>query len=165
MGRKTTPASSLSEYDPLIKAQAKKMGWDWRLLASIIYQESHFKPDLVSEKGAFGLMQLMPGTMENYGIDNESSVEEQLAAAGKLLMHFSRELPESICDSVERSNFILASYNAGMGYILEARRKAERHGMNPDLWTDNVEFYTPKQTFYFVKEVTKRYSHYKALIE
>ena len=165
VGRKTTPASSLSEYDPLIKAQAKKMGWDWRLLASIIYQESHFKPDLVSEKGAFGLMQLMPGTMENYGIDNESSVEEQLAAAGKLLMHFSRELPESICDSVERSNFILASYNAGMGYILEARRKAERHGMNPDLWTDNVEFYTPKQTFYFVKEVTKRYSHYKALIE
>jgi len=165
VGRKAEPTSRLSDYDPLIKAQAKKMGWDWRLLASIIYQESHFKPDLVSEKGAFGLMQLMPVTMENYGIDYDSSVEEQLAAAGKLLMHFSNELPESINDSIERSYFILASYNAGMGHILEARLKAERQGKDPDVWTDNVEHFTPKQTYYFVKEVTKRFSHYKALIE
>lgn len=164
-GRQAEPTSRLSEYDPLIKAQAKKMGWDWRLLASIIYQESHFKPDLVSEKGAFGLMQLMPVTMENYGIDYDSSVEEQLAAAGKLLMHFSNELPESINDSIERSYFILASYNAGMGHVKEARLKAERKGKNPDVWTDNVEQFTPRQTYFFVKEVTKRFSHYKALIE
>ena len=65
----------ISRYDKSIKAEAEKYGWDWRLLASIIYQESHFKPDLESEKGAFGLMQLMPVTMEKYGIDYESSIE------------------------------------------------------------------------------------------
>ena len=157
--------SHISQYDKLIKAQAQKMGWDWRLLASIIYQESHFKPDLESDMGAYGLMQLMPVTMDNYGIDYDSSVEEQLEAGGKLLLHFDRNLPASIYDSLEREKFILASYNAGMGHVLESRLAAERHGKNPDLWTDNVEFFCPKQTFYFVKEVTKRYSHYKALIE
>lgn len=155
----------ISRYDNIIRAEAKKTGWDWRLLASIIYQESHFKPDLESDKGAFGLMQLMPVTMEKYGIDYESSVEAQLEAGVKVLSHFNRELPESITDSIERIHFVLASYNAGMGNVLEARRRAEKHGKNPNVWFDNVEFYTPKQTYFFVKDITKRYSHYKTLIE
>lgn len=155
----------ICQYDNLIRAEAKKIGWDWRMLASIIYQESHFKPDLESDKGAYGLMQLMPVTMEKYGIDYDSSVEEQLAAGGKVLLHFGRELPESISDSLERGNFILACYNSGMGHVLESRHIAEKHGKDPDVWTDNVEFYTPKQTYYFVKDITKRYAYYKALIE
>ena len=155
----------ISQYDNLIRAEARKIGWDWRLLASIIYQESHFKPDLESEMGAYGLMQLMPVTMDKYGVDYDSSVEEQLAAGGKLLLHFDHNLPESISDSLEREKFMLACYNAGMGHVLESRIAAERHGKDPNLWTDNVEFFGPKQTYYFVKEVTKRFSHYKALIE
>lgn len=152
-------------YDELFKAEAAKYGWDWRLLASIIYQESHFKSDLESDKGAYGLMQLMPVTMEKYGIDYESSVEEQLEAGIKVLNHFNRELPESITDSVERIHFILASYNAGMGHVLEARHRAEKHGKDSNIWTNNVDFYTPRQTYFFVQEITKRYSHYKNLIE
>lgn len=157
--------SHISQYDNLIKAEAKRMGWDWRLLASIIYQESHFKLDLESEQGAYGLMQLMPVTMDKYGIDYDSSVEEQLEAGGKLLLHFDQNLPASISDTLEREKFMLACYNAGMGHVLESRLAAEKHGKDPNLWTDNVEFFGPKQTYYFVKEVTKRYSHYKALIE
>lgn len=155
----------ICRYDQIIKAEAEKYGWDWRLLASIIYQESHFKPDLESDKGAYGLMQLMPVTMEKYGIDYESSVQEQLEAGVKVLNHFNRELPETITDSLERIHFILASYNAGMGHVLEARHRAEKHGKDPNIWIDNVEFYTPKQTYFFVREITKRYSHYKNLIE
>lgn len=155
----------LSCYDEIIRAEADMAGIDWRLLASIIYQESHFKPHLESPRGAYGLMQLMPVTMRKYGITHESPVEDQIAAGIKLLKHFDQELPESISDSVERRNFILASYNAGMGHVLEARHRAERHGKDPNRWTDNVEFYTPKQTYYFVKEITKRYHHYQSLIE
>ena len=155
----------ICRYDDIIKAEARKYGWDWRLLASIIYQESHFKPDLESDKGAYGLMQLMPVTMEKYGIDYESTIEEQLEAGVKVLNHFNRELPETITDSLERIHFILASYNAGMGHVLEARHRAEKHGKDPNIWIDNVEFYTPKQTYFFVREITKRYSHYKNLIE
>ena len=155
----------ICRYDELIQAEAEKTGWDWRLLASIIFQESNFKPHLMSDMGAFGLMQLMPVTMKKYGIDYDSPVEAQLEAGIKVLNHFDRNLPETISDSLERINFILACYNAGMGHILEARHRAVKHDKDPDVWIDNVEYYVPKQTYFFVREITKRYSHYKNLIE
>lgn len=155
----------ISRYDDLIKAEAKKMGWDWRLMAAIIYQESRFKPDLESDRGAYGLMQLMPTTMERYGIDCDASIAEHLEAGGKLLLYLDKALPESITDTLERQKFVLAAYNAGLGHVLETRKKAERNGKNPDIWTDNVDAFNPRQTYRFVKDVTKRYEHYKALIQ
>ena len=156
---------SISPFDKLIKAEAERIHWDWRLLASIIYQESRFRPDLESEQGAYGLMQLMPIVMENYGIDYDSPPEDQLEAAGKLLLHIERELPESITDSLERQKFVLACYNAGLGHVMESRERAAKNGLNPDVWEDNVERYNPRQTYHFVRDVIKRYTHYKALIE
>lgn len=158
-------ATHICQYDDLIRAEANKIGWDWRLIASIIYQESHFKPDLVSSKGAFGLMQLMPAAMSKYGIDQNATVKEQLEVGGILLTHLYREISEIIPDSLERMNFVLASYNTGMGHVLDYREKALKNGYDPNVWDDNVERYSPRQTIIFVKEVTKRYSHYKALIE
>lgn len=155
----------ISQYDDLIKNEASRMGWDWRLIAAIIYQESRFNPQLESRKGAYGLMQLMPVVMDRYDIDDESTLEEHLEAGGKLLLHLEEKLPESITDSLERQHFILAAYNAGLGQVLEARRKAEEQGLDPDAWTNNVERNVPRQTYRFVKEVSKRYSHYKVLIE
>ncbi len=157
--------NSISPFDKLIKAEAERIHWDWRLLASIIYQESRFRPDLESDQGAYGLMQLMPIVMENYGIDYDSPPEDQLEAAGKLLLHIEQELPESITDSLERQKFVLACYNAGLGNVMEARERAAKKGKDPDVWEDNVEHYTPRQTYHFVRDVIKRYSHYKALIE
>lgn len=168
-GRNTTKThidnKHICEYDNLIKAEAKKIHWDWRLIASIIYQESRFKPDLESVQGAYGLMQLMPIVMETYDIDYESPPEDQLRAAGKLLLQIENELPESIVDSLERQKFVLASYNAGLGNVLESRQKAERNGKDPDVWEENVEMYCPRQTYHFVRDILERYSHYKVLIE
>lgn len=155
----------ISPYDNLIKKVAGKMGWDWRLLASIIYQESRFKEDLESSRGAYGPMQLMPVIMDYYDVDTSSSIEEHLEAGGKLLLSLEKGLPESIADSLERQKFVLASYNAGLGGISEARKTAKKKGKNPDVWDDNVECYVKRQTQLFVKNVLKRYSHYKALIE
>ena len=155
----------ISPYDDIIKKEAHRIHWDWRLIASIIYQESRFKPDLESSMGAYGLMQLMPVVMENYGIDYDSSPEDQIRAGGKLLQHIENELPESICDSLERQKFILASYNTGLGNIMEIRKKTENDGKDPDVWDSNAELYCPRQTYRFVRDVLERYSHYKALIE
>lgn len=155
----------ISPYDDIIKKEAARINWDWRLIASIIYQESRFKPDLESSMGAYGLMQLMPVVMENYNIDYDSPPEDQIRAGGKLLRHFEDELPESICDSLERQKFVLASYNTGLGNVLEIRRKTENDGKDPDVWEDNAELYCPRQTYRFVRDVLERYSHYKALIE
>lgn len=155
----------ISPYDDLIRKVAGEMDWDWRLLASIIYQESRFKEDLESSRGAYGPMQLMPVIMDRYDVDYNSTIEEHLQAGGKLLLTLEEALTDIIADPVERQKFVLASYNAGLGGVQEARRMAEKKGKDPDIWDDNVERYTRRQTTLFVKNVLKRYSHYKALIE
>ena len=157
--------TEICQYDDLIRAEAEKIGWDWRLIASIIYQESHFKPDLINHKGAFGLMQLMPITMEKYHIGYDATVEEQLEVGGKVLVHLDRKLSEVIVDSLERLNFVLASYNSGFNRVMSLRELALKHGKDPNVWADNVEHYSPRQTRAFVKEITQRHQYYKETIE
>lgn len=180
----TEPSEHISQYDAAIKKTAKAIGWDWRLLASVIYQESRFMPDLESSQGACGLMQLMPAVMESYGIDYDSSPEEQIEAGGKVIKHFDEALAGSVSDSIERTKFVLASYNAGLGHILDAQRLAEKYGKDPAVWDNNVDYFILNksksqyyndtcckhgplrgtETYRFVEEVIERYNHYKALI-
>lgn len=178
--RNKPKAGQLSEFDPLIKKTAKKIGWDWRLLASLICQESHFKLDLESDKGAFGLMQLMPVVMEKYGIDYDSSPEEQIEAGGKLLAYLGECFENRVADSTERVKFVLAAYNAGLGHVYDAQRLAAKYGSAPDIWDDNVDYYILNkskyrndtccragylrgtETYRFVEEVLDRYYQYQA---
>lgn len=175
----------ISEYDAAIKKTAKEIGWDWRLLASIIYQESRFMNDLESDKGAYGLMQLMPVVMEKYGIDYDSSPEEQIAAGGKVIKYLDDVLSGSVTDSIERAKFVLAGYNAGLGHVLDAQRLAAKYGKDPAVWDNNVDFFIlnkskaqyyndtcckcgllrGSETYRFVEEVTERYHHYQVLIQ
>lgn len=181
----TKKQSQLSEYDKYIKKTAQSIGWDWRLLASLIYQESRFKTELESEKGAYGLMQLMPVVMEQYDIDHDSSPEEQIAAGGKLIRHLDKRLERRVSDSAQRVKFVLAAYNAGLGHVYDAQRLAEKYGKESDVWNDNVDFFILNksksqyyndtccrngylrgdQTYRFVEEVIKRYHHYKTIID
>ncbi len=174
----------LSPYDDLIKKAAKQVGWDWRLLASVIYQESEFKPNVVSWVGARGLMQLMPDVMEKYGVDSTSSPEVQIMAGTNYLKSLFRQLPDSISDSTERIKFVLAAYNTGMGHVFDARRLAAKYHKNPNIWTDNVDYFIlhlsekkyyndpvvrngyvrGKETYNFVVEICQRYKIYKTLI-
>lgn len=173
----------ISPYDKTIRKVCKNTEWDWRLLASIIYQESRFKPDLTSTKGAYGLMQLMPVVMEKYGIDSTSSCEEQVRAGVKLLTDIRKKLPETITDSTEIIKFTLAAYNCGMGHLLDARRLAEKYDKDPNVWTNNVDYYILNkskyykdtlcrngylrgtETYNFVEDVLERHKHYIALIK
>ena len=182
---KSLSGDHISFFDDVIKKTANEIGWDWRLLASLIFQESRFKMDLESEKGAFGLMQLMPVVMEKYGIDYEATPEQQLWAGGQLLSQLDNSLAEKVTDSVERVKFVLAAYNAGLGHIYDAQRLAEKYGKYPDVWDDNVDYFilnkSKKQyyndtcckagplrgieTYRFVEEVLDRYYQYQASFE
>ncbi|MCF8236207.1 MAG: transporter substrate-binding domain-containing protein [Bacteroidales bacterium] len=174
----------ISKYDEIIKRVSEKYGLDWRLLASLIYQESAFQPDVRSWVGAYGLMQLMPGTAATYGVDTSSSIEEQISAGVKFLMWLDEQLPEDI-DEEERIKFILASYNAGIAHVFDARRLAEKFDKDPNVWDENVDYYLlnkSKPEFYrdsvvkygycrgeepynFVTEILERYEHYKNVLE
>lgn len=179
---KKLSSDHISFFDDLIKKTAKEIGWDWRLLASLIYEESHFKLDLESESGAFGLMQLMPVVMEKYGIDYDATPEEQIRVGGQLLVHLDQSLQDRVTDSTERVKFVLAAYNAGLGNVFDAQRLAEKYGKYPDVWDDNVDFFIlnkskpqyyndtccksgylrGSETYRFVQEILDRYYQYQA---
>jgi len=174
----------LSPYDEIIKKAAVKLGWDWRMLASMIYQESQFKPTVRSWVGAYGLMQLMPETMQEFNVDTTSSPGAQIKAGIRLLRSFENQLPGTITDSVERIKFTLASYNGGLGHILDARRLAAKNGKNPNKWSGNVDYFVLHlsekkyyhdpvvrngymrgwETYQFVNEIFDRYQRYRTLI-
>ncbi|MFC2107674.1 transporter substrate-binding domain-containing protein [Bacteroidota bacterium] len=174
----------ISQYDEIIKRISKKYDWDWRLLASMIYQESRFHAKVKSWMGAFGIMQLMPNTAAVYGVDTTSSVEDQIAAGVKFIKWIDRQLPESIDDPEERTKFILAAYNVGIAHVYDGRRLAEKYGKDPDRWTENVDQFilkksNPKyyndlvvrygyargeETFKYVVEIIDRYEHYKKVL-
>ncbi|NOX87043.1 MAG: transporter substrate-binding domain-containing protein [Chlorobi bacterium] len=175
----------LSPYDDYIKEASRIVGWDWRLLASMIYQESEFKPNVRSWVGAYGLMQLMPETLKKYGLDTLSPPKDQIVAGAKYLRSLERQLPAEVTDSVERIKFVLASYNAGLGHILDARRLAVKYGRDPNVWEDNVDFFVKNlsdkfyyhdevvrngylrgdETYNFVNEIFDRFEDYKNLIK
>ncbi|MFC2084472.1 transporter substrate-binding domain-containing protein [Bacteroidota bacterium] len=174
----------ISAFDDLIKKYSKELNWDWRMLASLIYQESQFKSDVNSWAGARGLMQLMPATAELYGVEDLQDPHENLKAGISYLSYLDKFWSEMVPDSLERIKFVLASYNIGPGHIVDARNLAEKYGADPEIWFYNVEVYLLKkssQRFYndevvklgyakgtetvkYVKEVLDRFEHYKQFI-
>jgi membrane-bound lytic murein transglycosylase F len=175
----------ISEYDKHIKKHSKHIDWDWRLLASLIYQESRFNPQVTSWAGAFGLMQLMPTTARRFGATHSGPPEEHIKAGVKFIKWIDNQLIDSIPDTDERIKFILASYNVGLGHVLDARRLAQAHGGNPNIWDNQVdeflrnksnpEYYNSElvkygycrgdETYNYVKEVMRRYELYKRVIQ
>ena len=130
----------ISHYDDLFKKYAQEIGWDWRMLASLAYTESNFDTTAVSWAGAKGLMQLMPATARAMGVPagKEQNPEESIKAAVKYIAATDRSF-NMIPDKQERLNFILASYNAGLGHIYDAMALAKKYGKNNLVWKDNVE--------------------------
>lgn len=138
--------NKLSPYDKLIKEGAEELGWDWRLLAAVIYQESRFEPEGESWAGARGLMQLMPETAERYGVTDLSDPGESIRAGVNYLKYLDDYWSKMIDDDEERKKFVLASYNAGLGHILDAQRLALKYGTEPTRWEGHVANYLLKKS-------------------
>jgi membrane-bound lytic murein transglycosylase F len=174
----------LSRYDDLIKKYSATIKWDWRLLASLVCQESHFNPGVKSWAGAYGLMQIMPVTAREFGIDVKASPENNIKAGIKYIKYLNSVFASKIPDESERIHFILASYNAGPGHVIDAMNLAEKYGMDPHKWYGNVAVWMLKksdpkyfkdpvvksgyfkgiESVAFVTEVLDRYEHYKNLV-
>lgn len=180
----TLNSGKVSEYDDLIKKFSNDIKWDWRLLAALICQESGFHNDAISGAGAYGLMQIMPGTGENFGIDITSSPQNNVKAGTLYINWLHSIFDQLIPDEKERISFILASYNAGPGHILDAMELARKHGKDPQKWEGNVAVWLLKKSdprYYndivvksgyfkgtesvaFVSEILDRYEHYKNIV-
>ena len=176
---------SLSPYDHAIKKFSKKLGWDWRLMAAMIYQESHFNPDAESWAGACGLMQLIPATAKRFGLDTLiASPIQNIEAGTNFLIHLDRFWKDFIPDTNERIKFVLASYNVGLGHVIDARSLAVKYEKDPNVWDNNVDFFLlnkskPKyyndevvkygycrgeEPYNYVKNILNRLEHYRNVL-
>jgi len=138
--------AKLSPYDDLIKDGAMRLGWDWRLLASVVYQESHFIPTGESWAGAKGLMQLMPETAKRFGAVDPSDPKQSIRAGVGFLRYLDKYWAKRVPDKDERLKFILASYNAGLSHITDAYKLTEKYGGNATQWEGHVMDYLLKKS-------------------
>lgn len=129
-------SSKISPYDQLIKTYAGKLGWDWRMLAAVIYQESKFSINTVSHRGATGLMQVMPSTAEYYGISDLLDPEENIKAGTMHLARLQKLYSEDDMTDMEKFKFVLASYNAGEGRIADCRNLAAARNLDNTRWDE-----------------------------
>ncbi len=123
---------NLSRYSPFIKAAAKKYGFDWRLIAAQIYQESHLNPRAKSRAGARGLMQLLPSTASSLDVNDIYNPVENINGGVRYLKKLYDRFDQA--DATNRLLIALAAYNAGQGHIQDARNLAVRKNLDPDLW-------------------------------
>ncbi len=174
----------ISGYDELIQTTSRHYGLDWRLVASVVFQESQFDAEAVSWAGATGLMQLMPETAETMGVSDIYDPAENIRGGIKLLAWLDAQFAKEISNSDERTKFVLAAYNVGLGHVRDAQRLAEKFGRDPLKWKDNVDFYLlnksvpiyyndpvvrwgyarGREPYEFVNSVLSHFGHYANLL-
>lgn len=174
---------SLSPYDDLIKQNAKKLNWDWLMLASMVMQESKFNPRATSWVGAQGLLQLMPSTAKHFGITKRTDPEQSLNGGTRYLLSLEKRWQENMEDQGDLVEFVLASYNVGIGHIIDARALVTKNGGNRDSWEEvskylellaKKKYYTDsvvklgycrgEEPVNYVEQIKNRYAIYKDLI-
>ena len=176
----------ISHFDHLFKKYAPEVGWDWRVIASLAYNESNFDTTAVSWVGAKGLMQLMPRTARLMGIPEgkEQNPEESVKAATKYLAQIARSF-NKVTNPEEKMKFVLGAYNAGIGHVFDAMALAEKYGKNKYIWDENVAsfillksneeyfndpvckngYFRGRETYNFVKDILGRAEMYKQKIK
>jgi len=169
----------ISEYDDLIKQYTENLPWDWRLTASLIYQESQFNPGASSWAGATGLMQLMAPTARDLGVTDRTNPEQSLEGGTKYLKQLWERFG-AVPDSIQRIKFTMAAYNCGYGHVVDAQSLAQKKDLDIYQWDNNVDemilaLSYPKnyndpvvkygyvkgiEPYTYVDQIFKRYEHY-----
>lgn len=180
------PSYLISRFDDIMRKVGEEQGQDWRFMSAIAYSESRFIENLESYQGAKGIMQIRPVVARHFNVpvDTISDTETNVRLAGMLLSELGAmlRLPKSTPEQ-DRLSIILASYNAGIGHVLDARRLARAEGANPNSWADVSRYLELKstpdyyemdivkcgkftgsgQTISYVKQVMRKYNQYKSL--
>ncbi len=127
--------SRLPRYRPWFEEAGAQWGVDWRLLAAIGYQESHWRANAVSPTGVRGIMMLTQATADYLGIDDRTDPKNSIFGGAQ---YFARQT-ERVADTVgepDRTWMALAAYNVGFNHVKDARLIVEWQGGDPDSWID-----------------------------
>ncbi len=125
--------SVLPTFRSLFEKYASEI--DWKLLAAIAYQESHWNPQATSPTGVRGLMMLTRATAEGLGVTDRLDPEQSIQGGALYLQRLMEKVPDTVPED-ERIWFALAAYNMGWGHMLDARKLTKSQQGNPDSWVD-----------------------------
>jgi membrane-bound lytic murein transglycosylase F len=125
--------NTLPDIKPLFEKYATSI--DWRLLAAISYQESHWNPQATSPTGVRGMMMLTRNTAESLDVGDRTDPEQSIRGGSQYLQNMMEKVPQTIPED-ERIWFALAAYNMGYAHMLDVRKLTARQGGNPDSWAD-----------------------------
>jgi len=127
--------SRLPRYRPWFEEAGNMNGVDWRLLAAIGYQESHWRSHAVSPTGVRGIMMLTQATADYLDIEDRMDPESSIFGGARFYARQSERIPDSV-DEPDRTWMALAAYNVGFNHIRDARQIVEWQGGDPDTWVD-----------------------------
>lgn len=153
----------ISAYDELMQQISREEGTDWRLMSAIAYHESRFTADIVSNRGARGLMQIMPVVARHFQVEPEKLLdpETNVRLANQLLNQLDKMMQIPAGTPYEdRMSLILAAYNGGIGHISDARRLARHHGENPNSWEDVSRYLELKADPAYYEQEVVRYGRF-----
>jgi membrane-bound lytic murein transglycosylase F len=128
-------ATRLPQYRHWFKDAAAEVGVDWRLLAAVGYQESHWNPLATSPTGVRGLMMLTEQTARSLGVSDRLDPRQSIFGGARYVVWIRNQIPKRILEP-DRTWFTLAAYNVGFGHLEDARVLTQMHGKDPDSWSD-----------------------------
>ena len=127
--------SRLPRYREMFEEAAAEWGTDWRLLAAIAYQESHWRAGAVSPTGVRGIMMLTQDTADYLGIDDRVDPRNSIFGGAEYYVRQTERVPDTV-DEPDRTWMALAAYNVGFNHLKDARQIVEWQGGNPNRWID-----------------------------
>src|SRR6185503_3821369 len=123
--------SVLPQYRHIFQEAQELTGIDWRLLAALGFQESHWEPLATSPTGVRGLMMLTSETADRMQLTDRLDPRQSILAGAQYLQELKDAMPNRVADP-DRTWFALAAYNIGLGHLEDARVLTQRRGGNPD---------------------------------
>ena len=150
----------------LFEKYGQKYNFDPLMLAAQGYQESTLDQNKKSHVGAIGVMQIMPATGQGLKVGDIKVTESNIHGGTKYMDQLMTQyFQDATFDEQNRTLFAFASYNAGPGNISKMRKEAEKRGLDPNRWFNNVEVVTAEkigiETTTYVRNIFKYYASYK----
>jgi membrane-bound lytic murein transglycosylase MltF len=143
---------------------------DYLLMAAQGFQESGLDQQKKSPVGAIGVMQVMPATGKELQVGDIHQLDPNIHAGVKYIRFMvDRYYANEPMDRVNKALFAFASYNAGPGRIRQLRQEAERRGLDPNVWFNQVERVAAerigRETVTYVSNIYKYYVAYRLVME
>ena len=171
--RSATSPAELKRFEETVaffRKYGEKYGVDYVLMAAQGFQESGLDQNVKSPVGAIGVMQVMPATGKELKVGDVTEIEANIHAGVKYIRFMmDTYFAKDQMDTLNRGFFAFAAYNAGPNRVQQLRREAEKRGLDPNRWFNNVERIASerigRETVTYVSNIYKYYIAYRLAMD